>query len=213
MTTRSVLGNVPSSEGLVESHRARRHAAKWLLLGVFLSAAALAQAATFSVINTSDTGAGSLRQAILDANALAGPDNIAFNIPGPGPHTIALASVLPTITSPVVIDGYTQPGASPNTLAEGNNAVLLIELDGTSATGGGIGLSISATSTVRGLVINRFAESGIQLNAAVGGNVIQGNYIGTNVAGTSWAGEPQGPSSSFPARATRLEAQARQLAT
>ena len=100
--------------------------------------------------------------------------------------------MLPTITSPVVIDGYTQPGASPNTLAEGNNAVLLIELNGTSAAGGGIGLSIGAVSTVRGLVINRFAESGIQLNFGVGGNVIQGNYIGTNVAGTVGQGNLRG---------------------
>src|SRR5262245_55941784 len=95
---------------------------------------------TFSVTNTLDSGAGSLRQAILDANAHANTlnaggvaDTIAFNIPGSGVQTIAPLSALPTITDPVVIDGYTQPGASPNTLPSGDNAVLLIELNGASA--------------------------------------------------------------------------------
>jgi hypothetical protein len=50
---------------------------------VFLTVMALmvvlaspAQAATFTVTNTNDSGAGSLRQAILDANAAAGEDTI-----------------------------------------------------------------------------------------------------------------------------------------
>ena len=64
------------------------------------------------------------------------PNTIDFNIPGPGVQTISPASQLPPITVPVVINGYTQPGASPNTLANGNNAVLLIELNGASAPAG-----------------------------------------------------------------------------
>ena len=55
-----------------------------------------AMAATFTVTNTDDTGAGSLRQAILDANATPGVDTIAFNIPGAGVQTISPASQLPT---------------------------------------------------------------------------------------------------------------------
>ena len=48
-------------------------------------------------------------------------------------HTIVPATPLPTISGPVTIDGYTQPGASPNTNGPGlgTNAVILIELDGT----------------------------------------------------------------------------------
>jgi len=88
----------------------------------------LAPANTFAVVNTNDGGPGSLRQAILDANANAGADSISFNIPGGGVRTITPASPLPDITDSVVIDGYTQPGASPNTAATGENAVLLIEL-------------------------------------------------------------------------------------
>src|SRR5262245_34937702 len=88
-----------------------------------------------------------------------GPDLITFNISGTTVHTIRPTSKLPSITDPVVIDGYTQPGASPNTLATGDNAVLKIELSGTSAPGTD-GLVISGGgTTVRGLVINGFQEA------------------------------------------------------
>ena len=66
---------------------------------------------TFTVTNTNYSGPGSLRQAILDANASPSSDAIAFSIPGLGPHTIQPLSALPTITDPVTIDGYTQPGS------------------------------------------------------------------------------------------------------
>src|ERR1700748_1850843 len=75
---------------------------------------------TFMVTNTNDSGAGSLRQAILDANAhvnSGGADMIAFAIPGSGVQTISPTSALPAITEAVVLDGYTQSGASMNTLA------------------------------------------------------------------------------------------------
>ena len=72
-----------------------------------------AMLAVFTVTNTMDSGLGSLRQAILDSNTMAGADDIAFNIPGPGPHTIAPTSALPFISDPVTIDGYTQPGSTP----------------------------------------------------------------------------------------------------
>lgn len=49
---------------------------------------------TFTVINTNNIGFGSLRQAILDANASPGLDDINFDIPGAGPHTINLLSPL-----------------------------------------------------------------------------------------------------------------------
>jgi Tol biopolymer transport system component len=140
---------------------------------------------TLAVTNTNDSGPGSLRQAIFNANAQAGTQTIAFNIPGAGVRTITPLSALPTVTDPVVIDGYTQPGASPNTLAVGNNATLLIELSGaTAGTGAGaIGLQINAgNSTVRGLVINRFNFGGIRVQGG-GGSVIEGNRIGTDPAG------------------------------
>ena len=93
-------------------------------------------AQTFTVTNTLDDGStGSLRWAINSVNADIGlgVDTIAFDIPGPGVHTIAVGSPLPVVGRPVAIDGYTQPGSSPNTLAVGDNAVLEIELDGSAA--------------------------------------------------------------------------------
>src|SRR3954451_20222126 len=67
--------------------------------------------ATFRVTSTDDAGPGSLRQAILDANAKApGPHAIDFEIPGAGVHTITPATPLPSITRSVLIDGFSQEG-------------------------------------------------------------------------------------------------------
>ena len=60
---------------------------------------------TFTVINFADSGAGSLRQAILDANAASAPGSINFAIPGAGTHTILLASVLPAQGTPSRLTG------------------------------------------------------------------------------------------------------------
>jgi CSLREA domain-containing protein len=130
-----------------------------------------------------------LRAAIEQANANPNPDSeveeIHFNIGGgAGVKVIAPASALPAITDTVLIDGYTQPGASPNSLEVGSDAVLLIELNGTGAGVGASGLEInSSDGIVRGLVINRFAGNGI---VAFGlRSTVEGNHIGTNPAGTS----------------------------
>ena len=66
----------------------------------------------YIVTNINDSGSGSLRQALLDANANPGADTISFNIPGSGVKTITLTSPLPDVTSPVTIDGTTQPSFS-----------------------------------------------------------------------------------------------------
>ncbi len=106
-----------------------------------------------------------MRRAIIDANAdtaNTSPDTIDFNIPGPGVQTIQPLSQLPNITHPVVIDGYSQPGSNPNTLDVGDNAVLLIQLDGELA-GAADGLLFavgSEGSTVKGLDINVEVELG-----------------------------------------------------
>src|SRR5262247_3435245 len=145
-----------------------------IIVGALSVFAATAQASTFVVTNTNNSGPGSLAQAILDANANLGADTIVFNIPGSGVQTISPASPLPTITDPVTIDGYTQPGAIANTLAVGTNAVLLIELSGASANSAA-GLTISAgNTTIRGLVINRFNFYGIYIQTN-DGNTIAGS--------------------------------------
>ena len=135
--------------------------------------------AVITVTGTGDTiandGVVTLREAITAANTNAvsgdaaagdaGLDTIEFNIAGAGPHTISPTSSLPTIVDPIFIDGFSQTGAMANTAGIGSsiNAVLQIELDGSGVVGGN-GLQISAGgSTVRGLVINRFDDDGIDL--------------------------------------------------
>jgi hypothetical protein len=123
-------------------NRPTRSTTKALIQGMLLAAlttacllaAKPAQASTtFTVTNTNDSGAGSLRQAMLDANATTGADVINFNIAGTGVHTITPATQLPTITSPVTINGYSQPGAQPNTKAVGSDTVLKVVLSGRTA--------------------------------------------------------------------------------
>ncbi|MBL0162061.1 MAG: hypothetical protein IPP82_00025 [Xanthomonadales bacterium] len=169
-----------------------------------------AHANTFIVTNTLDSGAGSLRQAILDANAMqttgsshCAGHSIAFNIPGSGVHTIQPLSALPPLHIPININGYTQPGSLQNTQFQGSNAVITIELDGSLAGPADaivIGSNVSGSplcpgsnSEIRGLVINRFAGAAISMGEAfcavnafcsVGGVVIQGNYFGTDATGS-----------------------------
>jgi hypothetical protein len=133
---------------------------------------------SFVVTNANNHGSGSLRDAIINANATPGPDTIVFNIPGPGVKTINVLIVLPEITDPVVIDATTQPGYA---------GAPLIELDGLALGNfGGSGLVIKAGgSTVRGLAIGNFRGSGgITLNGC-DNNSIQGNYLGVAPDGTT----------------------------
>lgn len=157
------------------------------VLAVALSviAAGPAQADTFVVKSTADSGADSLRRAITDANGNAGADTIRFRIAGTGVRTIKPESQLPTVTGPVTVNGYTQPGASPNSLATGNDAVLLIQLNGAAAGVTTHGLVVRRdSSTIRGLVINRFGGDGILLQRQATGSGVVGNFIGTDPAGT-----------------------------
>jgi len=139
------------------------------------------------VANTNDIGPGSLRQAIIDANLNSGADTINFNIPGSGVHTFALLSQLPDITGPTTIDGYSQPGSRANTLPAGEDAAVLIRLDGVKITNG-LPVALSFTtgasgSSVRGLVIVRFAQA-ITLNE-ISHVTIAGNWIGMDVDGVA----------------------------
>ena len=140
--------------------------------------ASQAQAATFSVTNTNDSGGGSLRQAILDANTTPGADKIWFEIPGVGPHTITPLTPLPLLTDQVHIDGYSQPGSAYAT--ETTAAVIMIDLDGAPA-GAGSGIELSAGSSqsrIRGLAIHNFVQNGITINVGVDNVQVEGNWIG-----------------------------------
>src|SRR5262249_51390508 len=108
--------------------------------------------------------------------------------------TIQPPTPLPNITDPVIIDGYTQPGASVNDMTNGDNAVILIQLDG-SALGaqGQAALFISAGgSTVRGLSITNFTDGSLNGTGTGrvygGGNTVSGNFIGLAPDGTTAGG-------------------------
>jgi hypothetical protein len=156
-----------------------------ILLGLALTG--VASAATFTVTTAADSGAGSLRQAILDANANPGADTINFNIPGSGVHTIVLASWLPNTTDPVTVDGYTQPGSSYNTLplAQGTNAVLNVEIDGTAVILAPCWSYQANGGLIRGLVFNHCSDGAIYTISSVD---VTGNFLGTSPAGTPVTG-------------------------
>jgi hypothetical protein len=131
---------------------------------------------TFTVTNTNDSGPGSLRDAINQANQNPGPDVINFNIPGAGPQVIQSLQDLPAISDAVTIDGTTQPGFAGSPL---------VEVNGTNLAADQAALFVTASnSTIRGLVV-RDAAVNIELTMGLG-NVIEGNFIGS--AGSGQAG-------------------------
>ena len=130
------------------------------------------------VDSLADSGPGTLRQALLDGNDTPDENLIAFALPGSGPFVIHLLSPLPVVTSPIILDGWSQIGS---------NGPPVVELDGGGGTNAFDGLVIrSGNSTVRGLVLHGFATAlRLQTN---GNNTVQGNFIGTDSTGTNAAG-------------------------
>lgn len=158
---------------------------------------------TFTVLNTLDAGPGSLRQAILDANASPAGGSIVFNIPATDPNFIDVdaaltggdgladawritpLSELPELThatAGITIDGHTQTAFAGNLNAFGPEIVL----DGNGVFARGLVLRTNG-HTVAGLNIQRFGRSGVDLfNGNF--NTVVGNYIGTDATGTTAAG-------------------------
>lgn len=145
------------------------------------SAAFTITSSNCAVTNTNDSGPGSLRDAITQANNTPGLDNICFDIPGIAPHTISLNTALPDITETITIDGTTQPengysGDSPKIIVYGN----AMEFNGFTFQPG------AENSEIKGLFIRNFQSgccntNGIYINASnvkVSNNVIGNNYYG-----------------------------------
>ena len=134
---------------------------------------------TYMVTNAADSGSGSLRQAILDANANAGSDTINFAIPGTGVHIIRPRTALPAITDTLTIDATTQPGYADKPL---------IEINGDKAPAGTDGMTVSNppvsfAGTLKGLIISAFPGNGVVL--AAGQCQVSNCYIGTDSSGQS----------------------------
>lgn len=149
-------------------------------------------AATYTVFNTNDAGSGSFRQAILDANANPGLDNIVFAISGSGVQTIYCQSRY-IITDAVIIDGFTQSGSSIGNLWGGTPHTLMIEINGSTAGTNNGGILFfehgSHGSLVKGLVLN---NSVYQVNGfldcidILDGDIrVESCYLGTDPTGTT----------------------------
>jgi CSLREA domain-containing protein len=129
----------------------------------------------------------SLRAAIHEANAHAGPDSIVFNIPGVGVQTIQLTNRLPALndaTGPTTIDGYSQPGATPNTDALVSNAAIKVQIEGGGENNFDGFTIISAGNVIRGLAIYRVQRAFWIKGSGASNNTITGSFIGTNAGGT-----------------------------
>lgn len=135
------------------------------------------RAATIVVSNTTDGGAGSLRDALNQVNAGAGGNTITFSIPGGGVQRIAPAGSLPFVGKPVIIDATTQPGYAGSPL---------IELFGGNAGGTSSAFTVIASNTtIKGFVLDGwYTNAGTGINIVSSRNTIQGNYIGTDPSGT-----------------------------
>jgi hypothetical protein len=137
---------------------------------VLAASAAPVFANLYTVTHTGDSGAGSLRWAIGQANGHAGGDQVTFNIPGSGVKVISLATPLPSLAAGTSIIGNTQPGylGSP-----------LIRLDGGDLAGNFWGLDTAGGNlSIQGLQIVRFNGPGLRIWH--GGIVVKGNWIGNN---------------------------------
>ncbi|HXV77666.1 MAG TPA: hypothetical protein VD788_15235, partial [Candidatus Polarisedimenticolaceae bacterium] len=162
----------------------------------------------FVVTNTNDAGAGSLRQAMLDSNAAAGADDITFDIPGGGPHSIVLSSPLPAITDTVQIDGATQPGFAGTPLVslvgngagDANGLTLAAGSDGSVVRSLNIrGFSVTPTCNLSGAICVSDADcplagdfcddKGLGRGIVIRSNTnrIEGNFVGTDVTGMAAA--------------------------
>ena len=129
--------------------------------------------ATFMVTNLHNSGAGSLRQAIIESNQQPGADTIDFDVAG----TIRIGRTsLPAITDTVTIDGSTAPSFA-------GSPVVTVDFQGTRGLRFASG---SDGSTLRSLSLVSAGNAGVTLNAS--DVTVQGNYIGLLANGKTVAG-------------------------
>lgn len=142
----------------------------------FLALQQGALAATYVVTNTNDSGPGSLRQAMLEANGVtSGPDQIDFNIPGEGPHTITLTSGnLPFIIEQVTINGLSQPGS----VCDGTNTMPAIRID-FNGVANPLVVNAGLGTEINGLALAGAAQNSSALALETADNIVRCNFFGT----------------------------------
>ena len=165
---------------------------KLIAVIAIVAAASTLPAATFTVTSNADSGLGSLRQAILDANGAAGVDTIDFAIPvgqcsPAGVCTITLVTSLPTVTEGIDLDGTTQPryGTAPgNVCADPDSPSYMRVLISSTADPMLEILDTTEPSTIRGLAFTGdISNDAIRIHTNAGIRV-QCNHFGLNGEGT-----------------------------
>jgi trimeric autotransporter adhesin len=144
---------------------------------------------THVVTNTSDSGSGSLREAITQANSDNVATQITFDLGSACPYTISPATALPAMTASIRIDGYSQDGAMLNDLDFGNDASLCVILDGTAHNlMDGLVVSSAATDdtsvTIDGIAFSGFSHGAMTLSGG-SGHAIWGSRVGGAVGGVA----------------------------
>ena len=163
-------------------------------------ATAPAIAATFTVNSTADPGTGgcagaecTLREAIAAANATSAADTIAFAIPGAGPHVISIGTGLPTISNPLDIDGYMQPGSAPNTRTMeegGSDAIVLVAVRGVDCASCTGFRFTNGPGSVRGLAMSGFPIASIGITDTDSPFVVAGNFFNYEADGVTVPATP-----------------------
>ncbi|MEO5624207.1 MAG: right-handed parallel beta-helix repeat-containing protein, partial [Dokdonella sp.] len=139
-----------------------------------------------TVTNTADTGAGSLRQAILDANANPDVNIITFDIGGACPQTITIGSDLPSVSAGVLINGFTQSGSTANTSTFADNAHRCIIIDGGGVATTGLFYIGPASSQfwLQGVAMEGFTGAAVSIIGGTG-PLIFGSQFGGVASGVA----------------------------
>lgn len=163
---------------------------------------------TFTVTNEADAGAGTLRQALIDAGSVVAgtPHRIVFVLPGAGVRTLTPMSALPVPAEPVLIDGFSQAGSTPNTDPSADNALRRVRIDGTSIAVGALLRLETRGSGVRGLILTGGRNAALDL-AGEGGITVTGCEITGNGTGL-WIQSPNNTvGGTLPAERNRIGGQ------
>ena len=144
------------------------------------------QAATFMVTNTNDSGPGSLRQAIIDANNNAGTDTISFDIPDTDPgysNSSKVWEIRPNSLLPSLTDGGTIIGGRSQTINRGDTNVSgpEVQLDASNLGANDWLFSLESDGNrVSGLAITNAGGAGVRIRSASRENIVADNYIGVD---------------------------------